>query len=142
MQVRISLLRGVNVAGRSLRMADVAELYDSLGFQNVQTYLQSGNVIFSHQGKDETSISTRIEKELKARKGLDIKVLLRTPNELARIIDNHPFKNRDRSRVHVTFLQSKPVKVPIEAINAVAAKGEEFAISNREVFLQLPNGMG
>jgi len=143
MAIWISFLRGINVAGnRGLKMAELEKIYGSLGFQNVQTYRQSGNVIFSHHGKDESGISTRIENALMTRMGLDVKIFLRSPNELAKIVEGHPFRNKDRTRVHVTLLHSKPVKVPIAKITAAAAKGEEFALYNREVFLFLPNGQG
>jgi len=143
MAIWISFLRGINVAGnRNLKMDELEKIYVSLGFQNVQTYRQSGNVIFSHKGKDESGISTRIENALKTRKGLEVKIFLRSPNELARIVESHPFRNKDRTRVHVTLLHSKPVEVPTSQITAVAAEGEEFALSNGEVFLFLPNGQG
>ena len=137
------MLRGVNVAGhKRLKMSELVELYASLGFANVRTYIQSGNVVFSHLQKDESVLAHRIHGAMKTKLGLDVTVFLRTPEELDRVIKKNPFIGNDHSRMHVTFLYTKPVRVPTDEIDAVAAEGEKFSIQEREVCLLLPNGQG
>ena len=143
MTMYISLLRGVNVAGHAmLKMSDLVQTCESLGFRAARTYLQSGNVIFDYDGRDGSSIAERIEKGLKDRLGLQVSVFIRTLNDLSRIVASQPFKNRDRSRLHVTFLYTKARENAVEAIRAAARGGEDFSMSNLEVYLFLPNGMG
>jgi uncharacterized protein (DUF1697 family) len=139
----VSMLRGVNVGGRRrLKMSGLAETFTSLGFENVRTYVQSGNVVFSTNLADESSLAKRVEKELKSRLGLDVVVIIRTSNELAGIVGRNPFAGKEQSKLHVTFLYTKPARVPIEKMEGVRGEDEEFAVSGREVFLFLPNGYG
>ncbi|HEX4919973.1 MAG TPA: DUF1697 domain-containing protein [Candidatus Bathyarchaeia archaeon] len=139
----VALLRGVNVGGHTrLKMPDLVQVCESLGFHNAKTYLQSGNVVFDNDSRDGSSVAMQIEKRLKDHLGLQVSVFIRTPNDLARIVAGQPFKNRDRTRLHVTFLKSTPKKNREAEIRAVARGGEEFSISNLEVYLFLPNGMG
>ncbi|HYY90502.1 MAG TPA: DUF1697 domain-containing protein [Candidatus Dormibacteraeota bacterium] len=143
MTVYASMLRGVNVAGkRMLKMSELAELYVSLGFDSVQTYLQSGNVIFSSNKGASLGLEEKVERGLKERFGFDAKVFIRTPGELGRVIRENPFVKKERTRLYVTFLHSKPSHVPLDKINAARMGGEEFSVSGREVFLFLPNGSG
>jgi uncharacterized protein (DUF1697 family) len=143
MTILVSLLRGVNVGGyKKLKMSDLAELYVSLGFTAVRTYVQSGNVVFLVDNRDIKSVAKRIEKELKTRLNLEVNVFVRTRSELAKLVDKDPFKKNEPNRVHVTFLSAKPDKIPTDKIRAVRGHGELFSIQNREVFLFLPNGQG
>lgn len=139
----IALLRGVNVGGRTrLKMANLVQVCESLGFHNAETYLQSGNVIFDYDVQNGSVLSKRIEKGLKDRLGLPVNVFIRTPDDFARIVASQPFKNRDRTRLHVTFLHTTPRKIGTAAITGAARGGEEFSMSRMEVYLFLPNGMG
>ena len=122
-------------------MSELAQLYVSLGFNSVQAYLQSGNVIFS-SNRGPLGLEEKIERGLKERFGFDVKVFIRTPGELGRVIRENPFVKKERTRLYVTFLHSKPSHVPLDKINAARMGGEEFSVSGREVFLFLPNGSG
>jgi len=86
-----------------LKMSELAETFNSLGFENVRTYVQSGNVVFSTDLADEYSLTKRVEKVLKSRLGLDVVVIIRTSNELARIVGRNPFAGKEQSKLHVTF---------------------------------------
>ena len=137
------MLRGVNVAGhKRLKMSELAELYTSLGFVNIRTYIQSGNVVFSHTQKDESDLAHRIHGAMKTKLGLDVTVFLRTPEDLDRVVKKNPFIDNDHNRMHITFLYARPIRVPRDEIDAVAAEGEKFSILGREVCLFLPNGQG
>lgn len=143
MMILVSLLRGVNVAGHNiLKMSELAELYESLGFENVRTYLQSGNVVFSHAGKETATVTLKIEKALKQRLSLDVIVFTRTSDELRNVIARRPFAKENLGKLHVTFLRTKPVNLPMDKLNALRDRYERFAIKDREVYLFLPNGIG
>jgi uncharacterized protein (DUF1697 family) len=123
-------------------MSELAESFTSLGFENVRTYVQSGNVVFSTSVSDASAIANKIEKELKGRFGLDVAVIVRTSNELAKIVARNPFAGNEQSKLHVTFLYTRPAHVPTERMEGVRGEDEEFAVSGMEVFLFLPNGYG
>ena len=137
----VSLLRAVNVAGQNMvKMSELAELYESLGFKDVRTYLQSGNVVFSHNSEDPAEAATKIEQALERRLGLDVTVCLRTSEEMGGVVAKNPFQHQ--KMIYITFLKAKPENVPMDKLNAVRGPGEEFKVVDREVFLYLPNGSG
>jgi uncharacterized protein (DUF1697 family) len=139
----ISMLRGINVGGqKKIKMNELALLYESRGFEKVQTYIQSGNVVFVSPERDSEKLSAKIEKEIKRRFGFDVAVLIRTAGEIQKIIKNNPFKGKDENYLHVTFLNGKPQEIPIEEIIKVKSGSEEFHIEGREIYLFCPNGYG
>src|SRR5262245_26715646 len=92
MQAYVALLRGVNVGSRTrLSMEELRDCFDSLGFERVRTYIQSGNVVFEHRLANASSMVERLEEGIRARFGLEVRVAVRTEKELSRIIENMPF---------------------------------------------------
>jgi uncharacterized protein (DUF1697 family) len=139
----VTLLRGVNVGGsKKLKMSELSELYSSLGLEDVRTYIQSGNVVFSTSQRNTSGLVKRIQNELKDHLGSEVTVFIRTPDELGKIVAENPFLEKDRTRLHVTFLYGTPEEAPMAKLNTARSNGEEFSILGREVFLFLPNGMG
>src|SRR6266508_4666314 len=115
----VSMLRGVNVVGhKRLKMSELAGTYASLGLDNVRTYVQSGNAVFSCDSADESSLAQRIEKQLKIRPGLDVTIFIRTTNELGTLVARNPFARKDESRLHVIFLYTKPGRIPTDKIDS------------------------
>jgi uncharacterized protein (DUF1697 family) len=136
------MLRGINVAGqKKVSMQVLRETFASLGYKNVQTYVQSGNVIFSTDA-GVSSTKDRIEKEIKRTFGFNILVFLRERNEVTKLVKNSPFKQKDESKLHVTFLSEKPATIPLDEMNLAISGAEEFSISGREVYLFCPNRYG
>ena len=123
-------------------MEDLRKLYHSLGFGSVQIYVQSGNVIFESLGTSIAKMSTKIETKIKMSYGFDVSVLIRTKSEFQRLVENTPFAGKDITKLHVTFLSDTPIDLPVEEINAVRGKNEEFSISGKEIYLFCPNGYG
>ena len=86
MTVFISLLRGINVGGhKRIAMTDLVQLCTSLGFDNVRTYLQSGNVLFGSPERDPGRLSAMISENISAKFGFSVNVILRTSDELPRV---------------------------------------------------------
>ena len=125
----IALLRGINVgSSRIIKMADLREMFVAAGARDVETYIQSGNVVFSHP----RPTAARFEKEIAKRTGFDVTVVLRTADEWRALA--HPFDGDEH--VHVFFLAAAtPCKV-------VASSPEAYEVRGRDVFVYLPNGMG
>src|SRR6186997_1339114 len=91
MATYVALLRGINVGGaRKLPMADLAALLTGLGLEDVRTYIASGNVVFRAPSGGR-ALASRIERAIEEATGLDVAVLLRTPAELAKVVERNPF---------------------------------------------------
>lgn len=141
--IYICLLRGINVSGQKLiKMEELKRMFESLGFTNVLTYIQSGNIIFQSSQTDISELTNSIKKEINRLFGFDVSTLLKTKNESTQIVKNNPFKGKDISKLHVTFLHKKPEKIPYTEIEKVKNKSEEFLINNKEIYLFCPNGYG
>lgn len=128
----ISLLRGINVSGQKIiKMQDLKSLYLSLGFDDVQTYIQSGNVIFDSHVDDEAKLAAQIKAGIQKQYGFDVKVILRTPGELQSVISRNPFSRQaavDVSKLYVTFLLSKPSAVDVKKLGQFDSDNDEFDV--------------
>jgi uncharacterized protein (DUF1697 family) len=138
MTVYVALLRAINLGPRNMiAMPALKAMFEDLGFADVATYIQSGNVIFSSPKKPSTAT---IEKRIKADFGHDnITVMLRSRAELKRLVDGFPFKDKSEG-LHVTHLSAKPPAAAIKAIEVTPP--DEFAVIGADVCLSLPNGYG
>jgi uncharacterized protein (DUF1697 family) len=132
---RVALLRGVNVGGKAkVAMPALKSLFEEVGCKNVQTYIQSGNVVFEAPAAlNAKKLGTAIEKHFK----LKVSVTLRTHAQLPTIIGAYPYPDTDA--VHVAFLMGKP---KLSGIDTESLLPEEFTHVGNELFFHLPNGMG
>ncbi|MCH7827061.1 MAG: DUF1697 domain-containing protein [Bacteroidetes bacterium] len=143
MTVYISMLRGINVSGqKKIKMDELKKLYESLGFKNIKTYIQSGNVIFDFSDTNISKLINKIELKIKKSFSYDVPVLIKTKNDLQKLIANNPFVKKDSSKLYVTFLSDTPIQSPIDEITKIKDKSEEFIISRKEIYLFYPNGYG
>jgi len=142
----ISILRGINVSGQKLiKMDALRKSYGNMGFQNVKTYLQSGNVIFTCNHFEIKDLEQKISRQIEQDFGFEVPVIVLTIEKLKQVIENNPFLNDpkiDESFLHVTFLASKPVQSDYKTIEDKKQNGEEISISNTTVYLFCPNGYG
>jgi uncharacterized protein (DUF1697 family) len=139
-----ALLRGVNVGGRNkLPMAALRTSLEALGLAEIETVLQSGNVVFEPGGEVGT-LAGRIEWQIAAVFGLDVAVLVRTGPELAAIVAANPFlaDEDEPNRLHVVFLDSSPSENAIAGLDSDRSPPDRFAVVGREIFLHTPNGYG
>jgi len=142
----ISLLRGINVSGqKKIIMKDLKALYESLGFENVVTYIQSGNVIFK-SNKSEDVLIELIEKAISNKYGFDVPVQIRSTGEFEHIIKACSFGELDLveegTRVMVTFLALVPSTEFVAKLMTYVKEPERLLIVGREVYLHCPNGYG
>ena len=139
------MLRGINVSGHKvIKMERLREAFESLGFRNVKTYLQSGNVVFEAGKNSPDTFSERIGKMIWRDFGFAVPVLLRTSKEMERIIHQNPFFKKagiDDSKLHVTFLSGAAPNTA-KNLGALVVKPEQFHINAREIYLYCPNGYG
>lgn len=139
MNKQIAILRGINVGGRrKILMKDLKELFHHLGFINIQTYIQSGNVIFNSSGKtDNIKIATEIEKSILKAYNFQVPVIVLTALELHSAISENPFsgKNIEIEKLHLTFLKEVPENDKLQNIQTFNLAPDKFEIKNKNAFI-------
>ncbi|MCX6244594.1 MAG: DUF1697 domain-containing protein [Bacteroidetes bacterium] len=142
----IALLRGINVGGqRMIKMNVLKTLFESLKLKNVNTYLQSGNVVFNSEPPDCNELRKSIENKIREDLAFDVPVILRTADQLENILPNNPFlkgRNEDITRLYVTFLAEEPAADLLDKLNGLKSADDEFSVSGKEIFLFCPGGYG
>lgn len=141
----ISLFRSINVGGRVIRMDELKDLYVSLGFKNVTTYIQSGNVVCTAVEDDPTELTARIEEGFAKKFSFRTNALVRTAAELNDIIARNPFANQPEKEpkwVVVVFLASSPDSSALEELKKAYTGPEEFFLIGQELYVYYPNGIG
>jgi uncharacterized protein (DUF1697 family) len=141
----ISMLRGVNLGGnRKIKMDALRALYESLGFKDPQTYVQSGNVVFRSTSTDLTRVTREIEAAIEKTFGFHSDAILRTASEMRAVVENNPFNKRDEvepSKLLVTFLPRDPGAEIRKRVQTLDSVPEELHCSARELYIYFPNGM-
>lgn len=145
METYISMLRGINVSGKNIiKMENLKEMYASLGFKNIQTYVQSGNVIFTSENQKSKELEQAITQQIKENLDLDVPVIVFPMERLEQIINDNPLVNdkNDNAFLHVTFLFSTPQTIDVNTFTEKKLNGEEIYFSQNVVYLYCPNGYG
>lgn len=134
----VALLRAVNVGGNNMIKMDVLkEMFFSLKFKNVATYIQSGNIIFETKETDEAKLLSKIEKEIHKVFNLQIDVFLRSAEEMEALIEGKPFKKvegREDVKLNVSFLSGVPDKEQAKHFMSLGDEVDTFVLKNRELF--------
>jgi uncharacterized protein (DUF1697 family) len=141
-----ALLRSINVGGRNrLPMADLRALVESLGFGEVATYLQSGNVVFAGSGSSD-AVAQRVGGAITDRLGLTVPVVVRTDRQLARLLSATPYPTSgvDPKTLHVTFLAGRPDAGAVRTLEDEALRfdPDRLRVVGADVFLHCPGGYG
>ena len=125
-----------------MAMQDLRETFGSLGYDDVVTYIQSGNVLFSTSARSEDAIVEAIEYRIAHDFGDSPAVLVRTVNELRRIGTKSPFakKGANPARHHVTFLNEAPAPATLKALQLPPSGKDELVVDGREVYVHTPDG--
>jgi len=146
MPVYAALLRGVNLGPhKRMKMVRLRESFESLGLEQVQTYIQSGNVIFKTRGSVANDLCREIEERIFKDFGFEAPVILRKHEELRRVAGSNPFATQRgivTSKLHVIFLADAPSPAALEALKQLTRMPDESRCIGREIYLHLPNGMG
>jgi uncharacterized protein (DUF1697 family) len=144
MKTHVALIRGINVGGKNkLPMATLKKTVESLGFEDVVTYVQSGNVVLGAPAAKAEKLAKDIEKAIEKTSGLDVTVVVRTPAELAKIAGGNPFPPKtETSRLYVVFLDRKPAAKAVAKLDPERSPPDEFSVRGREIYLHLPSGAG
>lgn len=143
MKTYVALIRGINVANTQISMERLRKLCTACGFDDVETYIQSGNVVFSSRDSAQTcstNLAARLQREL----GKPIGVVIRSGRELAGIAAKNPFLKEkvDTARLSVAFLGDRPKAERVKALAAVAWGRDRFHHKAKELYLYCPDGFG
>jgi uncharacterized protein (DUF1697 family) len=144
LETYVALLRGINLGARNkVSMPELRALFESLGAEDVETYVQSGNVVF-RSGDDPGTLTDAIQKRISRNLGLSVTVLLRTRQQLAKVFSGNPLANdnREPTKLHITFLTAKPDPARVRTLDPKRAEPDEFRVIGQEIYLHCPNGYG
>jgi uncharacterized protein (DUF1697 family) len=140
---QVALLRGINVGKhRRVAMADLRGLLEELGYEDVTTYLQSGNVVLTSE-LAAAELEHELEQAIEARLGVDPPVLVRTRDELAAVVARDPFGDvaDDPKRYLVSFLSAEPDPARVRTLEEIEIAPDRFVVSGREIYAWHPNGL-
>jgi len=140
MPVYVALLRAVNVGGTGkLPMSELKAMCVAEGFGNAQTYIASGNVVFS-SGLSEPEVKTALEKRLHAYAGKPVGVIVRTAREMADVLGANPFPDTPPKWTVAIFLDAAP---PADTLDMVSGRKDEvLGLGRREIYVAYGAGMG
>lgn len=146
MPVIVCLLRGVNIGGHNLlKMDALRALCTTLDLEEVQTHLQSGNVLFRTTERSVERLAERISNAIETSHGFRPAAILRTAAEMREIVASNPFAGRKDlhpSKFTVTFLGAAPAAEAREKLLQIKTDPEEMRLGSRELYIYFPNGMG
>jgi uncharacterized protein (DUF1697 family) len=141
----IAMLRAVNVAGhQKIGMEALKTLCSAMGWKDVKTYIQSGNIVFREVGKTPEKLARKLEDGIEAEFGFRPAVLVRTAAEMRKVIANNPFAQRDEvqpNKLLVVFMSSAPTQKTVDQVLALPCDPEEIHILGREIYIYYPEGM-
>ena len=136
----VAFLRGINVGGKNkIKMETLREILTAQGFQNVETYINSGNVIFEAAKTNDKKLAANIEAAIEKEFSLKIKVMVRTIDEIEKIVADNPFAGQfeNDKDLHVFFLDEDLPPEKRELLLSNNNEKELFAVQNREIFCLL-----
>jgi uncharacterized protein (DUF1697 family) len=131
----IAFLRAINVGGTTIiKMSELKHMFESFGLGNVETYIQTGNVIFDSDESRASTLEEQIENQLAKAAGKRIRLFVRTIQEIAAMAEACPFAPLDGQTAYVTILEKKPDKKSVDALLSLRSEADDFAVVGREVF--------
>jgi uncharacterized protein (DUF1697 family) len=142
----IALLRAINLAGHNkVAMSDLREILTGLGFEQVQSLLQSGNLVFRADGRTSTQLERALEAAVKRRLGLETDFFVRTASDWKAIIAGNPFPEearRDPNHLLVMLLKTAPGREKLAALQKAITGREIVGLDGRQAYLVYPDGIG
>ncbi len=146
MDLHISLLRGINVGGHhKIPMSSLKQWYEELGFHDVKSYIQSGNLVFKSPLKKNTDVELLIKEKIRSMHNMNIEVIVRSAGEFEKALRNHPFAKLPQAKEEhllIIFLQQHPDEKLSSVLNKEDYLPDQFQLVGREIFLYCPDGYG
>jgi uncharacterized protein (DUF1697 family) len=140
----VALLRGINVGGNTMiKMSELSTMFESLGFESVKTYINSGNIGFDSAKTAEKKLVAKIEKGIEEQFGKNISVMVREREDIGRVLANNPFDGEFESHkeMHVLFLSEEMSADKENQLAEACPEGERYKCVGRELYCHLPKGV-
>ena len=141
----VALLRGINVGGNTMiKMEDLRTMFEGLGFENVVSYINSGNLAFDISTRtNEATLCSKIEKAVEDHIGKPVQVMVRKQSDIEHVLAKNPFDGKFASHkeMHVLFLKDKLSAANEKWLRETVPTGEQFAAADREIYCYLPMGV-
>ncbi len=136
----VALLRGINVGGKAkLPMKELAAIFQAAGASAVETYIQSGNVVFEASAAEDCVIA--VTAEITRVYGYPGRIVLRSTEDLRTAYRLNPFVGAAEESLHVYFLADWPGQAAVQGLDAKRSPGDSFVVKGRDIYLHLPHGM-
>jgi uncharacterized protein (DUF1697 family) len=136
----ISILRGINVSGqKKILMADLKSLYEELGFSNIQTYIQSGNVVFEYQETKAEELQELIFKKIQSHYGFDVPNLILSPSNIQEALTKNPYQEIEK--MYFVFLAKTPTQENIDVLSSFNFDNEFYEIKDKVIYTHFQMGM-
>ena len=133
-----AFLRAINVGGHVVKMDQLRQFFEAMGFANVETFIASGNVIFESKSKDTTALQRKIENYLHKAMGYEVATFVRTLDELDRVANHRPFReselNAAGNTLYVGFIADNPSKAVAQKVVSLATDVDDLKVTGREVY--------
>lgn len=146
MSCYIALLRGINVSGqKKIKMADLRAHLAELPFTSVQTYIQSGNIVFETTEADPKKLESLIREKIAEKYDFQVPTLVKQAAELKEALETNPFHaeaSAEPKKMYFTFLADEPENEKVAAIQAIDYHPEQWALQKKTIFFYSPNGYG
>lgn len=146
MTKHLALLRGINVSGHNMiKMDDLKALLERMGFQNVVTYIQSGNVFFDCEEENGVSVGFKIKQEIFKEWGYEVPVMVLAKEDLVEALSNNPYlkeKEADTAKIYFAFLNKELNESAIHDLKMSQVKPDEATIDKNRLYLKYINGAG
>ncbi len=140
----VALLRGINVGGNTMiKMDELRKTFEAIGFANVVSYINSGNLAFDTRSTSEDGLVGKIQRAIQQSFGMTISVMVRQQSHIEEVLANNPFEGEFESHkeMHVLFLKEHISDGRLDDVRAEAPKEERFVVRGREIYLHLPMGV-
>ena len=134
----IAFLRAINVGGHTVKMDHLRKMFEKIGFDNVETFIASGNVLFDAKARSAKTLERLVEDALKTALGYQVATFIRTPAELAEVAQYKPFKKADLEAagngLYITFVADAPSRESQKKLLSFTSAVDEFHVAGREVY--------
>jgi uncharacterized protein (DUF1697 family) len=143
MPIYVALLRGINLGPhKRVNMEELRKSLAGLGFEQIKTYIASGNVVFKASKSSPAALQKKIEERIARDFGHSVSVILRTSEELGEVIQANPLLKRgvDPQKLHVTFLSEAPNDAALKKLAEYTVAPDQSQCLGKHVYLHLPNG--
>jgi len=142
----VALLRGINVNGQKMVKMDLLKnIFEEMRFENVKTYIQTGNVIFDSQEGQKDFLCNEIKDKIKQTLEFEVPIILKEIEQLEAVICDNPFGNRnllENEKLHVTFLESEPSSEVADILKDYKEDKDEIILQGENVYILCKNGYG